>query len=254
MAAEPSNPESSIALANYYYGKAKQERADLSTKPPAPGDLTITDPKTDDVVGSLSFTTSWDPATGGKARDVLLEAVKKFPERVDIRLGLAFVQQELGDADGQYATIAQLVEFASAAPADLRWKGGSALPGAPETFIPETVQPYLAHYYNLATPEDDERFVRIARLLAAAYPNHPYPHNSIAMYHTSRREWDKAVPYLETAHRLAPKDPLVLMNLGEVSLRRNDRAKARAWFQLVLETDAEEELKARARERLAEPR
>jgi tetratricopeptide (TPR) repeat protein len=250
--AEPLNAEVYVAAANYYFGKAHQERVQLSTKPPGERDFPVSDPKSGKVVGSLGGTVEIDSAIAARATDALREATRKFPERLDIRFGLAHIHQALGHFDALYTVLAEAFAYATNHPSQLKWKAGEPLPKEPAKFVPETAQGYLNYYYGRETPDDDERFLRLAKLVAASYPKHPYPVNAIALYYAAKEQWLQALPYLEKAHELDPNDPLVMMNLGALHSKLHESAKARAYYEKVLASDAEQDLRDDARVKLSE--
>jgi tetratricopeptide (TPR) repeat protein len=251
-AAEPNNPEVYVSAANYYFRKAQQGGIQISRKSPEEGDFLVSDPESGDVVGSLGVASAIDSAVASRAAGMLREATVKFPERLDIWFGLAHIHQELDNFDAQYAAVEGALEYATAHPTALKWQGGEPLSEDPAQFIPDAVQAYLSHYFRRGTAEDDERFLRLAKLVAGCYPQHPYPVNSLAAYHAAREEWANALPFLEKAHALDPDDPLIMMNLGMVHSRLDDNAKARAYYERVLASDADDEILEQAREKLAE--
>jgi len=85
----PDDPEAWITSANYYFN---QRQANISTKKPGPGDFTLSDKKTGKIAGSISF--EQDKGNVKRAADLLQEATTKFPDRLGIWCGLAFIYQE----------------------------------------------------------------------------------------------------------------------------------------------------------------
>jgi tetratricopeptide (TPR) repeat protein len=222
--AEPNDAQAYVAAAHYYFARAQQ--AGL-----APSDI--------------------EGKALGRASSELREATRKFPVRLDIRFELAEVYQRLGDFEAQYGVLADAFKYAKSHPAELRWREGAPLPDAPDKFIPGAVQGYIHYYYNRATPEDDERFLRLAKLVAEAYPKHPYPVNSIGLYYASKQRWREALPYLEKAHALDPSDAFVMMNLAALYTQLYDDAKAKLYYEKVVASKADETIRAEARAKLA---
>lgn len=222
--AEPNDAQAYVAAANYYFARAQQ--AGL-----APSDI--------------------EARALGRASSELQEATRKFPARLDIRFELAEIQQRLGDFEAQYGILSDAFKYAKAHPGELRWREGAALPDAPDRFVPGAVQGYIHYYYNRATPEDDERFLRLAKLVAESYPKHPYPVNSIGLYYASKQRWKEALPYLEKAHALDPSDAFVMMNLAALYTELYDDAKAKLYYEKVVASKADEAIRAEARAKLA---
>ena len=70
------------------------------------------------------------------------------------------------------------------------------------------------------TEDDDTRFlVKVAQYSAEQYPNHPYAFNDVALFYSVAGDNVKTREWLEKAHKVDPKDTLVLVNLGQVAER-----------------------------------
>lgn len=250
--AEPDNPQVYVDTANYYFCKARRESFQLSTKPPEGDDLVITDTKSGAVAGSLGTIIQYDPAIAAHAVDALQIASRKFPFRLDIWFGLAHIQQELDNFEAQFVVLSEAFKYAAGHAELLKWTNGDPLPAPPAKYIPETAQDYLSHYSERQTPQDDERFLRLAKLMLTYYPTHPYPLNDVAWYYTTKEQWQNALPYLEKAHASDPEDSLVTLNLGTLYVKLKNRKKARRMFEAVIASAADPEIRDAARQKLIE--
>src|SRR5437868_12271818 len=110
----PDDPDAWITSANYYFN---QRQTNISVKKPGPGDFKLTDKK-GKLAGSISF--EQDKSNMKRAAGLLQEATTKFPDRLDIWSGLAFIYQETGDFDNQLATLKKMVAYAREHPAQLK--------------------------------------------------------------------------------------------------------------------------------------
>jgi len=250
--AEPGNPEIYISAANYYFRKAHKERVQLSTRTPQKSDFAVRDPKTGEIVGSMGTQTEIDRSTAQHSIDILSKATQNFPERMDIWFGLAYINKELDNFESVYAALEAAFNYATSHQTGLKWKSGQPLSKDPEHFIPENAQGYLRHYYNRDTPEDDERFLKLAKLLSAYFPKHPYPINAIAGYYAAKEQWSQALLYLEKAYALDPRDTLIMMNLGMAHAKLHENAKAKSYYQKVIASETDSETRNEAREKLSE--
>ena len=127
-AKRPHDPDAWITSGNYYFNQALQPT--VSTKKPQGKDYVITEEKTGKVAGSLSFEPN--DVLAKKAAGFLDEATKKFPDRLDIWCGLAYMHQERGDFETEFTTLRNMVDYARSHPNGLRWLKGAPLP-APRT-------------------------------------------------------------------------------------------------------------------------
>ena len=230
----PNDPDAWITSANYYFN---QRQVMISTKKPQKGDFSLTDKKTGKQAGSISFES--DKAATNRAVELLQQATTKFPDRLDIWCGLAFVYQESGDFDSEFSTLQRMVSYARDHMAQLRWLNGENLPELADHFIPAKLHSYGMYYEKKEKPEDDKRFLKIATFAAEQFPDHPYAFNDVALYYSIAGDNAKTREWLEKAHKADPKDMLVLMNLGQICSKLGDNRGARRWYQEVLKVDPE---------------
>ncbi len=245
-AKQADNPEAWVASANYYFNKRP---AYISTKKPREDDLTMKMPGTEKEVGSVSF--PLDPENVKRAADLLEEATKKFSDRLDIWCGLAFIYQESGNFDAEFPVLQKMVAYAKAHPAKLLWMGDK-IPDPPDKFIPEKLHGYAIYYEKKETEDDDKRFLKVAQFSAEQYPNHPYALNDVALYYSVEGDNDKTREWLEKAHKVDPKDALVLVNLGRVASDMGDDAAAKKYYEEAVKADPNGENAQEAKDALAE--
>jgi tetratricopeptide (TPR) repeat protein len=228
----PNDPEAWITSANYYFNK---RQVVISTKPPGKDDFKLTDKKTGKQAGSISF--EQDKGNVKRAADLLQEATTKFPDRLDIWCGLAFIYQESGDFDNELSTLKKMVAYAREHPAQLKWLKGEPLKEPADKFVPEKLHSYGLYYEKRENPEDDKRWFQIATLATEQYPNHPEGFNDAAGYWADIGEWQKARDLFQKAHEIDPKSVGVLINLGNVSVEMKDFSSARKYYEEALKSE-----------------
>src|SRR6266550_225471 len=239
----PDDPDAWITSANYYFN---QRQTNISTKKPGPGDIRLTDKK-GKLAGSISF--EQDKSNMKRAAGLLQEATTKFPDRLDIWCGLAFIYQETGDFDNQLATLKKMVVYAREHPAQLEWEG-EPLNEPADKFVPEKLHEYGLYYKKKENPEDDKRWFQISTLATQQYPNHAEGFNDAAGYYADLGEWQKARESLEKARQIDPKSVGALINLGNVSVKMKDFTSARKYFEEALKLDPNGEHAQEAKEAL----
>src|SRR6266446_3218898 len=239
----PDDPDAWITSANYYFN---QRQTNISTKKPGPGDITLTDKK-GKLAGSISF--EQDKANVKRAADLLQEATTKFPDRLGIWCGLAFIYQESGDFDNELATLKKMVAYTREHPAQLMWEG-EPLKEPADKFVPEKLHEYGSYYEKRENAEDDKRWFQISTLATQQYPNHAEGFNDAAGYYADIGEWQKARESLEKARQIDPKSVGALINLGNVSVKMKDFTSARKYFEEALKLDPNGEYAQEAKEAL----
>jgi tetratricopeptide (TPR) repeat protein len=227
----PDDPDAWITSANYYFN---QRQVNISTKKPGPGDFKLTDKKTGKQAGSISF--EQDKENVKRAADLLQEATTKFPDRLGIWCGLAFIYQESGDFDNELSTLQKMVAYAREHPAQLKWEG-EPLKEPADKFIPEKLHSYGLYYAKKENAEDDKRWFQISTLATQHYPNHAEGFNDAAGYYADLGDWQKARESFEKAHAIDPKSAGVLINLGNVSVEMKDFSTARTYFEEALKLE-----------------
>ena len=241
----PNDPDAWITSANYYFN---QRQVMISRKKPQKGDFSLTNKKTGKQAGTISFEP--EEAARKRAADLLQQATTKFPNRLDIWCGLAFILQESGDFDSELATLKRMVAYTHDHAAQLQWLKGEPLTQPADQFIAEKLHSYSVYYEEKENPEDDKRFLQIAMFGTEQFPNLPYAFNDVAQYYYVSGDKKKAREWLEKASRVDPKDTLVLMNLGKVCLKLGDAESARKHFEEIVKADPNGEYAQEAKDAL----
>jgi tetratricopeptide (TPR) repeat protein len=242
------DPEAWITSANYYFNQSVGPT--ISTKPAEKGDYGLTDKKTGKKAGSISFKPNV-AETSRSATEILNEATRKFPDRLDIWCGLAFIYQESGDFEDELGTLKKMVAYTKAHPTGLKWLKGEPIEEPQDKYIPEKLHDYGLYYEKKENPEDDKRWFAISSLATQEYPNHAEGFNDSAGYYADLRDWKKAREMFEKAHQLDPKSVGVLVNLGNLGMETKDYAMARKYYEEALKADPNGPVAAEAKQALA---
>jgi tetratricopeptide (TPR) repeat protein len=228
----PDDPDAWVNSANYYFN---QRQTNISTKKAGPGDIKLTDKKTGKEAGSISLGQTKENVK--HAADLLQEAITKFPDRLDIWCGLAFMYQESGNFENELSILKKMVAYAREHPAQLKWLKGEPLNEPADKFVPEKLHSYGQYYEKKENPEDDKRWFQIATLATEQYPNHPEGFNDAAGYWADIGEWQKARELFEKAHQIDPKSVKTLTALGQISVEMKDFASARNYYEEALKLE-----------------
>lgn len=246
---EAGSPDYYATAGNYWWGVAgsvavlplKEGDYELNAE-----DFSIRDPKTGAVVGAITEAGKLDPEIRKRALGILTEGARRFPRRADLALGLAHVQKKMGMADGYVNTLASLLAEAKKDPAALKWMKDETLPGPAETFLPETVQTYSAALFNANKPATDALCAKLLAAVTDAFPEHPYAYNMQAALADAGGKPEEALRFLEIAHRKAPADPLILMNLAGAYAKSGQTDQAATTYQKVLALEVDPKTRAKA--------
>jgi tetratricopeptide (TPR) repeat protein len=244
---EQANPDYYATAGNYWWQLSQS--VSITTKRTEGDDLSIRDKKSGKEVGSISTLGQTNPEIPKRALNILAEGVRRFPERADIALGLAHVQQKMGSQSECVQTLINLLAFSKKDPGSLRWKKNDRLPKEADHFIPEAIQGYSAELYQSESAESDALCARLCDATIEAFPDHPFAYNIKAALASANGKQDEALGLLKTAHLKAPEDPLILLNLGDAYMKANQHTKAKETYVAVLKLKGiDDSLKEQARD------
>jgi tetratricopeptide (TPR) repeat protein len=245
---EQDNPDYYALASNYWWQFASE--INISTKPAAKGEPSVRDPETDKELGSISTNGDLDPTLRKKALALTAEGFRRFPQRLDIGLGLAQVQFKTGDAKASVATLREILKISSAPGAKLKWTANADLPEPAATFVPESIQGYTAPLFRQETPEADALCKELLDATVAAFPAHPFAYNLLAALADAKGDKDESYRLLKVAAEKAPEDALILLNLAEAHRTRGKKDEAAATYRKLIALKPDEETEAAAKEGL----
>lgn len=208
----PGDPEVDIARANLYFRQATGPAAGFAVggrKGAAAGD-------------SMGL----DTLLAQRSLDTLRDGIHRHPERLDMRLGLAYLCQQLGMRIAEVQVVEETVAYTSAHGDSLLWSYGEPLPQPADQFVPQVLHDDVHYYVTRGAPGDDRVMMALAQVVMRAYPKSAYIPNDLAYWYGTRHEWERSLQFLQQAERADSTDALVLYNLGwaHEQLRRRDPA------------------------------
>lgn len=115
--------------------------------------------------------------------------------------------------------------------ADLAFAGGADRPPTPTTLN--------AMARLLIGQNRDTEAAGVLRRVMLEHPNFVPAYVEMAGIHMRRGHVDRAIATLATAHRISPKDPVVLNNIGMCWMMKNDAETALRYFVQASEVDPE---------------
>ncbi len=239
--------------ANYYalasnYWWSVAGRTIISTKPAEKGEFTLREKESGKEAGSVSDAGTIDPSLRQKALDLTTEGFKRFPERLDIGLGLATVQTRMEKPAAAVETLLALLKVSKEKADALKWGDNKPLPEPAATLVPESMQGYTVPLLKAGDEASAKLCKQLCEATIAAYPEHPFAYNILAALADARDDNAEAMKWLKLANSKAPADPLILINLADAQREAKQDKEALASYKKVLELEADDELKEAAKE------
>ncbi len=216
----PGDAEVSIARANLYFRQATSAAAGFSGSGRG--------------AGSAGDSAKFDTLLVHRALDELSQGIARHPERFDMRLGLAYLFQQVGLRVPQAQLIRETVAYTKAHPDSLRWTYGDPLPNVAEIYVPQMLHDYVRYYVDRAAPGDDQAVFALGQTIMEAYPHSPYVPNDIAYWFGQQGDWANSLKYLQAAERADSTDALVLYNLGWANEQLKRKAPATHYYRRAL--------------------
>ncbi|TSA32402.1 MAG: hypothetical protein D4R65_09345 [Verrucomicrobiaceae bacterium] len=233
---ESANPDFYIKLANYWF-KLSQE-VSISTRPAKKSDIVVADQTTGKEVGSISRQGLIDPKLAEKAPALLSEAAKKFPNRIDIALGLSYCFREENRLPEAAEVMLGLIDAYRKAPDSFIDKEEKPLSGQEAAkSIDNAAYDTAVELYE--SKEFSERTEKLGLAMADAFPKDPRPPNIIGALAIRANDFKCAITWLEKAHAIDSSDSLVSVNLANQYLNLGKKRKAAAIANSILDSTDE---------------
>jgi pentatricopeptide repeat protein len=163
-----------------------------------------------------------------KALPTLDSGLQRFPRRLDMYLGKAYVYQQMHLTEPFLQTCQSLLEQGKASKQGWQWNHGQPVSHA-EDIITQAFHEYM--------DQTDERTLqlKIGELLLKYYPNHPPTTIRVAELHFQVKNWDTGIKLLEKARKAHPGHPEIALRLGIAYAETGKLKEAEKMFNMAIE-------------------
>lgn len=230
--AEPNNPELFTSYFNHYFLKSRKTGVAIESK--QSGELSLT---LKDSVGKEWFMNDkvwFDKSVLDKGFVYINKGIEKYPKRLDMRFGKAYVYGQLGDWDSFTKHIVQTIDYGNSINNKWIWTNNQALEN-PDDFFIGSIQDYVLQLYNTNDDSLLTNMREISEKVIEYYPNEVKFLSNIAITYIVLGKYDKGLPYLLKAEKINPKDYIILGNIGTAYKRLDDKENAIIYFKKALE-------------------
>ncbi len=239
-AASPKDPELFIAYFNYYVRQSLTEFVTIDKTKKDEQSFVITDTGTGKPVGFLNSSIKYKSAILQKGFDYINKGISLYPKRLDMRFGKIYM---LGEAENYAEFVKEIVitvDYNNTINNAWLWKEGKPLEN-PKQFFLGSLQNYVGTIYNT----EDDNLLPLMRQISEAvikyYPDHVESLSNIALTYLITGDYDKALPSLLNAEKVAPQDIVVLNNIAETYKRKGDKTNAKVYYEKIIRHGNEEE-------------
>lgn len=233
----PGDAELYSLRANYLFMNAFEAVVVMTDEVPDPGKRAL------EFVDSLGVTRYMYSKLAPKedkvnaAKNILAEGITKNPDRLDLRVGKAYLHLQLAE----YALAAQEMQSAlerSVLNGD-KWTGALDAPieSDSEAGLEGSVQTF---FYELANTEDLAPAGSLVDTAIRLYPRNPiYLADKAAVCYFSG-DLEETVKWYISALEIAPDDMLIATNIAHIYEELGDKQNAVKYYRIVAASDDEE--------------
>ncbi len=230
--ASPKDPEMFIGYFNYYVRMASFDDISLDPNNNKQEAIPLVD-STGNVTAYIKYDLNYDSGMLRKGFDYINKGISLHPTRLDMRFGKVFMLWKAENYQAYTKTIIETIDFGNSIKGTWLWKEGKPLDDSKKFFL-STIQDYAKNLYDT----EDDKLLPYMREIAEAvlkyYPDHVESLANVAITYLAIGEYEKGLPYLLKAETVAPKDVVVLNNIAQVYKRKNDKVKAKAYFEKMI--------------------
>lgn len=251
-------PEYWIAAGNVWHEVARRTVVEDGSRKPGlytagkkiPNGFMLRERKSGKSAGTIRFLEVFDDANQRRAYGALEEATRRFPERLDIAVGLAYLHREAKDFTGEVAALRAMVAQARALTQAPLW-GKQPFRGTAEALCLSMLNQYAVEHYQAA---QEEAAKAIGELTVELFPDKPHGYNLISHYHFDRGDYQTDKTWLNKALEHAPDDSLIWANLADCEERMGHHSEALTIYRRIVQLDNDPKLVERAKKALKQPK
>lgn len=225
-----NDPARYVALFNYDFNRALMPVLSLTTTPGKTDGFVLKD-KNNKTAGYLGTTSSFNDYYLDKALKVIDSAITLFPNRLDMRFGKVYLLGRTSSYDKFAQEIVNAVDYGQSISNKWLWRDGKPLDD-PDKFILSTVQSYMNQLFKAGDTQTNNMRL-ISQAVLKYYPDSVETLSDLAVAYMIDKQYDKALPLLLKAEKIAPQDYIVLNNIGYCYELQKDKVNAIKYYELV---------------------
>jgi tetratricopeptide (TPR) repeat protein len=248
---EPRNPEVYIAYFNYYLSIGRKEGVSIDKAPKRGADvLTITDPKTNKVLGYMNPSTIYNTDDVAQALIKLNEGMSYGPDRLDMYFGKIFILNEVFDYRTAGSVLVEVLNRSQANGNRWFWSNNEPVKNA-EFFLLNSVQDYYEKWLENGSDAALRSVTAAADLQMRMYPGNIYAYNDMGFAYAVKKDYRQALACFLQAEKIDKRDGIVLANVAHTYVEIGRKDKAIEYYNKMLQYGNDED-KQYAKARLAE--
>ena len=226
-----NDPEFYVAAVNFYFNQSQEEVLSLTTEHPKSESLTLKD-ETGKTAGYIGSSVYYKSKYLKKTFWYFDEAIKKFPNRLDIRFGKIYSLEKIGDYENFTKEIISAIEYSKVINNQWLWSENKKYDDGKKGFL-GSIQDYINQLFNTNNDALLKNMRVISEEVLKHYPNEIEFVTNIGTTYLIENNMDKALEYLLSAEKINNKDYIVLNNIGRAYEIKGDTSNAIKYYELT---------------------
>jgi len=231
---EPYNPDVYVGYFNYYAIQTFEEESLLLPEMPQDGGeyIEVRD-SLNNVSGYLSRVMVINDSVLNIAFDWVDKGIKRFPDRLDLRMGKVYLAIETDRMEEVYAELQSAILSGDSIHHEWKWMREEVLDSG-QYFLYSSVQ---GHLYKLFENQDsvaDEIILGISELILAQDDQQYFAMTNAATVFMIKKQFNMAIDWLKKADKIHEKDSIILSNLGYCYGELQEWRRARRYYEEAL--------------------
>jgi tetratricopeptide (TPR) repeat protein len=230
---DPKNPELFTSYFNYYFHKSRNEILVVAAGDPQKGEEYLSlAASAGNYAGFIGSQINYDDSFLKKGLDKIDEAIKLYPNRLDMRFGKIYMLGQIKDWQSFTGEIIKTVNYSVKNSNNWTWTFNESRDGG-ESFFLSCLQDYQMQLYNTGNDVLLKNMQDIAKTVLKHYPNHIESLSNLSIGYLITQKYDKALVPLLKAEELNPKDFIVLTNIAYAYKEKGEKNKAIEYYKKV---------------------
>ena len=208
-----ADPEYYVIFLNYSFLRSRNTSVVAAQGDPEKDDFALLSKETNEVVGFLGERTNFDNDLLLPAIQKTQAALKKFPNRLDIHLGITHISKEaeLWDTVGEQSV--EILEISRKNNNKWLWGSVNGMSGDPREFMLQNIASNCSALFSAENELADKALETVSQSLIENYPKEVYGYANLGGLYAAKMEYKKSYEYYSQALKVAPEDEIVLQNM-----------------------------------------
>lgn len=235
-----------ISAFNFYFKESQVEVLQLTPdEPQVDKEALIISDSLGNEMGYINSQVSTNDSLFNISQSKIEEAIKLFPNRLDLRFGKIHTLGEVQKLEEFTIEILRTIEYSKKIKHKWLWSNDKIIEN-PEDFFIDSMQSYQNTLFQL---EEDENLKKVAKKMYDIFPNDLFVISSYGVTFLIEGKNKEALELYLKAEKINPNDTIVLNNIGLIYERLSDKKNALKYYQKITEV-GDEKAKALAEKKI----